>query len=117
MSNSNPEQFEIKSNRRQCCRVPLYHNNQKIYLEIQLDPETGELRVVKPWPEMKEGTELYSTIVEAGFDITAQLDSYPDPLQALSVLRERTLRRGDGTPITVRGAIIDRLFEDPYLEK
>ena len=117
MSNSNPEQFEIKATRRPLVRQPLYHNGQKIYLEIQLDPETAELRVVKPWPEMKEGTELYSMIVEAGFDITAQLDSYPDPMEALAVLKSRTMRRADGTPITIRGAIIDYLNKDPYLDK
>ena len=117
MSNSSPEQFEIKANRRPGKRKPFYHDNQKTYVEIEVDPETAEIRVVNFWPTTKEGTVLYSMLIECGYDLSAILSSWPDPMDGLAVLKSRCLRRGDGSPITLRGAVIDHLNKDPFLEE
>tara|TARA_R100000541_G_scaffold9610_1_gene17331 strand:- start:4649 stop:5002 length:354 start_codon:yes stop_codon:yes gene_type:complete len=117
MNNSSPEQFEIKANRRPGKRKPFYHDNQKTYVEVEVDPDTGDVRVINFWPTTKEGTTLYSMLIEVGYDLTAQLSSWPDPMDALAVLKTRCLRRADGSPVTLRGKVIDALYSDPYLDQ
>ena len=56
-------------------------------------------------------------LVEVGYDITAQLQSYGDIADGLQQMSKRSLRKSDGTPITIRGAVLDKLIEDPNLEK
>lgn len=114
--NNYPEQYASPHGRRPCVRVPLYHDNQKIYLEVQYCPETLAINVVKLHPQMKDGTVHYSMLVEVGYDITAQLQSYGDIAEGLQQMSKRSLRKSDGTPITIRGAVLDKLINDPNLE-
>jgi len=116
VDNDYPEKFATPHNRRPLVRVPIYHDNEKVYLEIQYCPETEYLNVIKVQPQMKEGTKYYAMLVEMAYDLTAQLQSYSDVAEALSILSKRSLRKSDGSPITVRGAILDKLLKDPNLE-
>ncbi len=116
MTNKYPEMYASPHNRRPCVRVPLYHDNQKVYLEVQYCPETKDINVIKIHPQMKDGTVHYSMLVEVGYDLTAQLQSYESVGEGLQRLQKRTLRKSDGTPITVRGAVLDKLINDPHLE-
>lgn len=113
--NKYPEMYASQHNRRPCVRRPFYHNNQKIYLEVQYCPDTGNMNVIKIHPEMKDGTEYYSILVELGRDLTGQLQSHDTIEEALEKLGSRSMRRADGTPITFRGAILDKLIADPDL--
>ena len=65
---------------------------------------------------MKDGTVHYSMLVEVGYDITAQLQSYESVAEGLQHMSKRSLRQSDGSPITVRGAVLDKLLNDPNLE-
>tara|TARA_R110002012_G_scaffold127126_1_gene279304 strand:- start:1645 stop:1995 length:351 start_codon:yes stop_codon:yes gene_type:complete len=116
MSNSEPDMFEIAENKRQGITVKFYYKNIICYLNAQYDNDWN-LRVVRLFPKLKYGTDMHEMLKELSDDLTFRLQCYKDPGDALARMKSSVLRKGDGTPTTFRGAIIDRLFEDPYLEK
>ena len=65
--NKYPEMYASTHDRRPCVRRPFYHNNQKIYLEVQYCPDTGNMNVIKIHPEMKDGTILAQQVLSAIF--------------------------------------------------
>tara|TARA_R110001606_G_scaffold268307_1_gene417008 strand:+ start:69 stop:419 length:351 start_codon:yes stop_codon:yes gene_type:complete len=116
MSNSEPDMFEIAENKRQGITIKFIYNNISCYLNAQYDNDWN-LRVVRLFPKLKYGTDMHEMLKELSDDLTFRLQCYKEPGDALARMKSSVLRRGDGTPTTIRGAIIDRLFEDPYLEK
>ena len=116
MSNSDPDMFDITDNKRPCITVKFIYNNISMYLNAQYD-RSGDLRVIRLFPKLKYGTDMHEMLKELSDDITFRLQCYSNPGDALARMKSSVLRRGDGTPTTIRGAIVDRLFEDPYLEK
>jgi len=116
MSNNDPDMFDITDNKRPCITVKFIYNNISMYLNAQYD-RSGDLRVIRLFPKLKYGTDMHEMLKELSDDITFRLQCYSNPGDALAKMRSGVLRRVDGMPTTIRGAIVDRLFEDPYLEK
>ena len=116
MSNSEPDMFEIDENRRAGVTVRFVYNNVSTHLNAQYD-KNGNLRVIKLFPKLKYGTDYLELLKEVSEDLTFRLQCYKEPGDALARMQSSVRRKQDGTPTTIRGAVIDRLFRDPYLEE
>lgn len=111
-----PIMYEPESNRRPGVTRKYEMDNHKFYVNIGYDPKDMMPRVVRIWSDMKVGTVFSDMLIDLSDDITERLQIRKNLDKSLERMATAAPRRGDGTPSTIQGLVVDELIKSYYLE-